>query len=140
MNYTQREKFIDRLCGAGLMLICYEIYYQIIASLYDSPYINATMWTYISGGVILAIALAVLIYAYLKKDGYKGVYGIETLVLAITAATLPGTYLTYQAPFNSLNKVYPWVALIYFVGKAIYIVIDANKKANVGKKKAKKKR
>lgn len=143
MNYTQREKLVDKLCGAALMLICFEIYYQAVASAYmdfNYSFGNVTNGVYITGGVILAIAIAVLIYAYLKKDGYKGVYGIETLVLAITAVTLPGTYLTYHAPFNLLNKIYPWVALVYFVGKAVYIVLDANKKANVGKKKAKKKR
>ena len=32
MNYTQREKLVDKLCGVGLMLILVEIVYQVIIS------------------------------------------------------------------------------------------------------------
>ena len=103
---------------------------------------NVTTWVYVASGVILAIAVGILVYAYLKKSTSKAVYGLETLVLAITAVTMPGTYLTYPAPFNKLNKVYPILFLIYYIIKAAFIIdlngINTNTKSS--KKKAKKKR
>lgn len=145
MNYTQREKLIDKLCGVGLMLILVEIVYQVIISAFTEfnyNLSNVTTWVYVASGVILAIAVGILVYAYLKKSTSKAVYGLETLVLAITAVTMPGTYLTYPAPFNKLNKVYPILFLIYYIIKAAFIIdlngINTNTKSS--KKKAKKKR
>lgn len=145
MNYTQREKLVDKLCGVGLMLILVEIVYQVIISAFTEfnyNLSNVTTWVYVASGVILAIAVGILVYAYLKKSTSKAVYGFETLVLAITAVTMPGTYLTYPAPFNKLNKVYPILFLIYYIIKAAFIIdlngINTNTKSS--KKKAKKKR
>ena len=145
MNYTQREKLVDKLCGVGLMLILVEIVYQVIISAFTEfnyNLSNVTTWVYVASGIILAIAVGILVYAYLKKNGSKAVYGLETLVLAITAVTMPGTYLTYPAPFNKLNKVYPILFLIYYIIKAAFIIdlngINTNTKSS--KKKAKKKR
>ena len=144
MNYTQREKLVDKLCGVGLMLILVEIVYQVIISAFTEfnyNLSNVTTWVYVASGIILAIAVGILVYAYLKKNGSKAVYGLELLVLAITAVTMPGTYLTYSAPFNKLNKVYPILFLVYYIGKAIYVIIDTNKlNTKSSKKKAKKKR
>lgn len=145
MNYTQREKLVDKLCGVGLMLILVEIVYQVIISAFTEfnyNLSNVTTWVYVASGVILAIAVGILVYAYLKKSTSKAVYGLETLVLAITAVTMPGTYLTYPAPFNKLNKVYPILFLVYYIIKAAFIMdlngINTNTKSS--KKKAKKKR
>ena len=144
MNYTQREKLVDKLCGVGLMLILVEIVYQVIISAFTEfnyNLSNVTTWVYVASGIILAIAVGILVYAYLKKNGSKAVYGLQLLVLAITAVTMPGTYLTYSAPFNKLNKVYPILFLVYYIGKAIYVIIDTNKlNTKSSKKKAKKKR
>lgn len=144
MNYTQRERLVDKLCGIALMLILFEVAYQVIISAFTEfnyNLSNVTTWVYVASGIVLAIAVGILVYAYLKKDGSKAVYGLETLVLAITSVTMPGTYLTYTKPFNMLNKVYPILFLVYYIGKAIYVIIDANKSnTKVSKKKAKKKR
>ena len=146
MNYTQREKLVDRICGAVLMLICFEIYCQIVHSSYTEfnyNLANVTKWIYIVGGIILAIAVFLLVYSYLKKDGNKGLYGVELLALSMISATLPGTYLDYPAPFNKLNKIYPFIILIYYIFKIAYIVYDVKKVNNApkkSKKKAKKKR
>ena len=144
MNYTQREKLVDKLCGVGLMLILVEIVYQVIISAFTEfnyNLSNVTTWVYVASGIILAIAVGILVYAYLKKNSSKAVYGLELLVLAITAVTMPGTYLIYNAPFNKLNKVYPILFLVYYIGKAIYVIIDTNKlNTKSSKKKAKKKR
>lgn len=144
MNYTQREKLIDKLCGAGLMLILVEIVYQVVNSAFTEFNYNlsdVTNWVYIAGGIVLLIAIILLIYAYMKKSGAKACVGMELLVLAITMATLPGSYLEYVFPYNKLNKVYPILFLAYYVGKCIYIAMNVNKTTNKSsKKKAKKKK
>lgn len=144
MNYTQREKLIDKLCGAGLMLILVEIYYQLINSAFTEFNYNlstVTNWVYIAGGIVLAIATILLCYAYVKKKTGHAILGVELLFVAITTATLPGTYLEYAAPFNQLNKIYPIVFLIYYIAKAIYIAVNANKvERKSSKKNAKKKK
>lgn len=143
MNYTQKEKLIDKLCGIGLMLICFEIFYAIVNSCYTEfiyDFSKVTTWIYIAGGVILAFSVVLLSYAYIKKNKSKAFYGMETLVLAMTAATLPGTYLDYVAPYNKLNKVYPWLFLVYYIAKAIYVIINANRSNNKSSKKNSKKK
>lgn len=144
MNYTQKEKLIDKICGAVLMLILVEIFYQVISSAFTEfnyNLANVTHWVYVAGGIVLVMAIALLIYAYIKKSGSQMSYGLELLVVAISAATLPGTYFEYAAPYNQLNKVYPIAFLIYYIGKVTYIVYDSKKVNNKQtKKKAKKKR
>lgn len=139
MNYTQKEKLIDKLCGTGLMLIFFEIIYQVINSSFTEfnfSLSNVTKWVYIGGGAILAIAIILLIYAYLKKSGSKACYGIEMLVFSFTIVSMPGCYLYFPAPFNDLRIAFPILFLIYYIGKGIYIYVNAN---NLNKKKSKKK-
>ena len=145
MNYTQKSKLIDKLCGAGLMLILVELYYQLIHSAFTEFNYNladVTKWVYIAGGIILAMSVILLCYAYMKKKAGHGICGIELLTLAITTATIPGCYLEYTAPFNKLNTIYPIAFLVYYIVKAGYIYIAANKEANkfASKKSKKKKR
>lgn len=145
MNYTQKEKLVDRLCGAGLMLIFFEIIYQAIHSSFTE--FNYTLadverWVYIGGGAILTLAVIILIYAYLKKSGSKACYGLELLVFAFTIAAMPGCYLYFTAPFNKLRIVFPIAFGVYYIGKAIYVAVKADKFNNhkSTKKKSKKKR
>lgn len=147
MNYTQKEKLVDKLCGAGLMLIFFEILYQVVNSSYTEfnyEIAEVTKWVYIGGGAILALAIGLLIYAYLKKSGSKACYGLELLVFAFTFALLPGCYLEFTAPFNDLRIVFPIFFFIYYIGKAIYIFKNSNKtinkKGDKNKKNAKKKK
>ena len=128
MNYTQKEKFIDRLCGAGLMLIFIEILYAIVESSYNSNFIYNTvnMWIYIGGGVLLLSAIALLVYAYMKKDTTKACYGTELLVMAFSLAMLPGCYIFFPEPINRLKIIFPILFLVYYVGKVIYIIMHRN--------------
>ena len=145
MNYTQREKLIDKLCGTGLMLICMEIAYGVICSSFTDYNYNlkdVREIVYIGGGIVLAIAVLLLIYAYIKKNASKASYGMELLVFAFTVAAIPGCYLDFASPWNNLRLVFPVAFFAYYVGKAIYIVKNTNKpngKQN-NKKSNKKKR
>lgn len=144
MNYTQRGKLIDKLCGTGLMLICMEIAYGVISSSFTDYNYNLNdvrNWVYVGGGIVLAIAVILLIYSYIKNNTSKAAYGVELLVFAFTIAAIPGCYLDFVAPWNKLRLVFPIAFLVYYIGKAIYIIRDANKiSSNSSNKKSKKKK
>ncbi len=139
MNYTQKNAMIEKICGVLLMLIAFEVFFGVVQSSFECNYAysDVTFGIRIAGGVFLAIGVILLISGYLKKKGTRAVYGVELLALAFSAAVLPGSYLYYSAPFNSLHKVLPIAFLVYYIGKTAYIVYDSNK---VAKKSTKKKK
>lgn len=125
MNYTEKTKLVDKLCGAGLMALLIEVFYGLTDSAFTVFNYNLQSVKnviYILGGIILAISVIILIIAYKKEKGSMAIYGVELLVLAITAALLPGTYLSFQAPYNKLNKVFPIAFLVYYIVKAIVVL------------------
>ena len=143
MNHTQREKLTNDLCGVALMLFFVEIAYQIVNSSYTEFNFNlnnVTTWCYICGGIILLIAIGLLIYAYLKKNGSKACYGIELMFFAFTLALLPGCYLYFSRPYTELRKVFTWVFFAYYIGKAAYVIIHRNDVVNSHSSNAKKKK
>lgn len=140
MNYTEKNKLIDSLCGIGLMAFLVEIFYAIVDSaftVFSHNFDSVTMWTQIVGAIFLLIAIFVLIKAYKKDNGTNAVYGIELLVLAISTALLPGSYLSFKEPFNKINKVFPIAFGVYYIVKLFVVIYKTNK--NVNKSKGKKK-
>ena len=140
MNYTERNKFIDSLCGVGLMFLLVEIFYGIVSNaftVYSHDFDVVTTWVHIFGAIFLAIAIFVLIRAYKKDNGITAIYGIELLVLAISAALLPASYLEFSYPFNKLNKVFPIAFAAYYVIKLLVVIFKTRKKVNKSKGKKK---
>ena len=130
MNYTEKNKLIDRLCGIGLMLIFVEIFLAVVKDGFWSFSYISKMPTIlnVAGGIFLAIGIAILIYAYRKENAWRAIYGIEFLVLAFVSVLLPHTYIDFPAPWNLLNKIFPYVFLCYYVIKTIVVIIQAKKK------------
>lgn len=128
MNYTQKEKFIDRLCGAVLMLIFIEILYAIVEYAYNSNfnYKDVEMWIYIGGGILLVGGSVLLAYAYMKKNGSKACYGAELVAMAFSLALLPGCYVFFPEPISKLKMIFPYLFLAYYIGKTIYIIKHRN--------------
>lgn len=128
MNYTEKTKLVNDLCGAGLMLLLFEVFYGLTDSaftVFNYNLQNVESVIYILGGIILAISVVILAIAFKKDRPSLSLYGVELLVLAVTAALLPGTYLTFTAPFNKLNKVFPIVFLVYYMIKIVIILANA---------------
>ena len=140
MNYTERNKLIDSLCGVGLMLLLIEVFYGIVDMAFTTfsyNYNNVTMWVQFFGALFLVISLIVLVKAYKKDNTTMAVYGIELLVFAISAALLPGSYLYFTYPFNKINAVFPIAFLAYYVVKFLVVIVKMRK--NTKKQKGKKK-
>lgn len=130
MNYTEKNKLIDKLCGIGLMLIFVEIFLAVVKDGFWSFSYISKMPTIlnVAGGIFLAIGIAILIYAYRKGNGWRAIYGIEFVVLAFVSVLLPHTYIDFPAPWNMLNKIFPYAFLLYYVVKMIVVIIKAKKK------------
>lgn len=136
MNYTERNKLVDSLCGVGLMLLLVEVFYGIVDSaftVFNYNYNNVTTYVHLVGVLFLVIALLILIRAYRKDKPIMAIYGIEFLVLAISAALLPASYLEFTYPFNKLNIVFPIGFGVYYFVKFIVVIAKSRKKK--GKKK-----
>lgn len=130
MNYTDKNKLIDSLCGVALMLLLVEVFYGIVDSaftVYNYNFQNVTMWVNIFGGIFLLVSIILFVRAYKKESASLSLYAVELLVLAISAALLPGTYLDFAFPFNKLNIVFPIAFLVYYIIKAIVVIIKAEK-------------
>ena len=122
MNYRERTKLIDGLCGTFLMALLVEAFYGLVDyafTIYHYSIASVTNIIYILAGIMLVASIGILIAAYKKDNGVMGVYGAELMALAVTAAILPGTYITLPHPFNKLNVVFPLVFGIYYLGKAM---------------------
>ena len=122
MNYRERTKLIDGLCGTFLMALLVEAFYGLVDyayTIYHYSISSVTNIIYILAGIMLVASIGVLIAAYKKDNGTMGVYGAELMALAITSAILPGTYISLPHPFNKLNVIFPLVFGIYYLGKAM---------------------
>ncbi|MBQ9280373.1 MAG: hypothetical protein IJ215_04970 [Clostridia bacterium] len=129
MNYTERTKLVDRLCGAIVMGLLVEGFYGLSDSaftVFNYNYKTVSNVIYVIGGIVLAIALFMLIKAYREEKSELGIYGVELLVIAITAGLLPGTYLSYSYPFNKLNVILPLAFGVYYIAKALYVISRRN--------------
>lgn len=130
MNYREKTKLVDGLCGTFLMALLVEVFYALsdyAYTIYHYSISSVTTIIYVLAGIALAIAIAVLIAAYRKDNMTMATYGIELLVLAITAAIIPGTYISLPFPFNKLNLVFPLVFGVYYVGKVMMLLSKKNK-------------
>ncbi len=133
MNYRERTKLIDGLCGAFLMALLVEAFYGLADyafTVYHFSITSVTNIVYILSGIMLAIAIAILIIAYKKENGTAATYGAELLTLAITATIIPGTYVSLPSPFNKLNVIFPLAFGIYYLGKAMKL-LSKGKKSNI---------
>ena len=129
MNYTERTKLVDRLCGAIVMGLIVEGFYGLSDSaftVFNYNYKTVSNVIYAIGGIVLVIALFMLIKAYREEKGELGLYGTELLVIAVTAGLLPGTYLSYPYPFNKLNVILPLAFGVYYIAKSIYVISRRN--------------
>lgn len=132
MNYRERTKLIDGLCGVFLMALLVEAFYGLADyafTVYHFSISSVTNVVYILSGIMLVVALAILMIAYKKDNGTAATYGAELLALAITATMIPGTYVSLPYPFNKFNVIFPLAFGIYYLGKAMKLL--SNNKANI---------
>ena len=130
MNYRERTKLIDGLCGTFLMALLVEACYGLADyayTIYHYSIASVTNIIYVLAGIMLVASIGILIAAYKKDNGTMAGYGAELMALAITGTIIPGTYVSLPHPFNKLNVVFPLVFGIYYLGKAMKLLSKDNK-------------
>lgn len=142
MNYKEKNKLADKLCGVGIMLIFVEICISMIQTMcINAMYDRSTMKAVGLGigGAFLLLAVVLYVLAYKKKAVSKAVWATEFVILAFTVPFVIHIYAFAKSDFlKSIPVKYTWVPfLVYYVGKAIYLIIKANKNSVVKTKKKK---
>ncbi|MBR4110139.1 MAG: hypothetical protein IKK43_00375 [Clostridia bacterium] len=140
MNYKEKNKLADKLCGVGIMLIFVEICISMIQTMcINAMYDRITMKTISCavGAVFLLIAIVLYVFAYKKSSGSKAVWATEFVALAFTVPFIVHVYAFAKSDFiKSIPVRHVWIPFfVYYVGKAIYVIIKANKNSSSRKKK-----
>lgn len=140
MNYTERNKLADKLCGIGIMLIFVEICISMIKKMcFDAMYARNTMGIIgcVAGGIFLVISVALYVMAYKKSSASKAVWATEFAALAFTLPFFVHICVFSKSDIlRSIPVQHIWLPfLVYYIVKAIYVIIAANKKSSVKKRK-----
>lgn len=142
MNYKEKNKLADKLCGVGIMLIFVEICISMIQTMcINAIYDRTTMQiiSYSVGGAFLLAALIIYVLAYKKSSVSKAVWATEVVILAFTIPLIVYVYAFAKSDFmKSIPVRHAWIPFfVYYIAKATYIIIQANKNS---KSKTKKKK
>lgn len=140
MNYTERNKLADKLCGIGIMLIFVEICITMIKKMcVDAMYGRDAMGIigYVVGGIFLLISVVLYVMAYKKSSASKAIWATEFVALAFTLPFIVHIYVFSKSDIlRSIPVQHAWVPFfVYYIGKAIYVIVVANKKNTVKKRK-----
>lgn len=144
MNYTEKNKLLDKISVIGLMAILVEVFLYGVDSAYTSVFSNwltkMPMILNIIGVVFLITSITLYIMAYKKLNGNKAVYATEFLVLAFVCPFLTHWYLHSKAPLNQISPRVLWVVvLVYYVFRVIYTCIKTYFNSSSRQLKKKKK-
>ena len=129
MNYTEKNKLLDKISVIALMAIFVEIFLYVI----DRCYTVEMNWLLrmptilnVCGGVFLIIAIVLYVIAYKKANSSKAVYATEFLVLAFICPFLTYWYLKSTAPLNTISPKVLWVVvLVYYLIRVVYTCVKA---------------
>ena len=147
MNYSERNKLLDKVSLIGLMVIFVEMFLYAVDYCYTQRFdivASMPMTMNILGLIFLAISIGLFVYVYKKDKKNVKIYAIEFLVLAFLCPFI--TYWYYPKYFglttNGLHKINHhvlWVVvLVYYMIRIAYAVIYAIRHSN--SRKLKKKR
>ena len=135
MNYTERNMLKDRLAGIGLMLIFVIAFLEISIDCLSGNMgmtLVGKMPTILNviSGLFLLIGIVCLILAYRKENYWRAGFGIEIIVLSFATLFLMHSFVDLPVQFNQIKwkTVIPIAFTVYYVLKAIYVIIKANKK------------
>ena len=135
MNYTERNRLKDKLASVGLMAIFVLAFLEVAieclkGNMGMSLVSKMPNFLNISSGLILLVGIICMIFAYKKGNYWRAGFGIELVVLSFATLLIMHSYVDLPVPLNQIK----WGTIIiigfsiYYVAKAIYVIIKANKK------------
>lgn len=144
MNYTEKNKLLDKISAIALMAILVEVFLYAVDSAYTTIMnewlLRIPMILNIIGVIFLAIAITLYIIAYKKGKTGKIVFATEFLVLAMICPFLNFWYYLPGKPLKDISPKVLWIiALVYYVIRVVYTCIKAHMQSADRKSKKKKK-
>ena len=147
MNYTERNKLLDKISIIGLMLIGVELFLYATDYCYTKRFDvapNMPVVLNVVGILFLVVSLGIFIYSYKKEKPELIIYGCEFLVLAFVCPLI--TYWYYPKAFglttnwfHGINHKFLWLfVLIYYVVRATIAIVSAYLNSNERKLKKRK--
>ncbi len=147
MNYTEKNKLLDKLSLIGLMAIFFELFLYAVDYGYTIRFdtikkmpITMTIFCLI----FVATAVGILIYSKKKQRPSAKIYAYEFIAFAILCPIivywyLPNTFGLKNSFLHSIDHKALWLAvLFYYIGRLIYACVDAYRNSNERKLKKKK--
>ncbi len=138
MNYTEKNRLMDKLSAVGLMFIFVEVFFLVANELLGGTLgrngmllvANAPIIMNVISGIFLLIGIVILVFAYRKENYWRAGYGIEFIIVSFAALFLLHSYIDLPAPFNQVKWkiIIPVIFVVFYVVKASYVIIKANKK------------
>lgn len=124
MNYTERNKLLDKISVIVLMAIIIEVFLYVVDLVYTQYMAD---WLLKVPGIIngigivfLVISVVLYILAYKKSSSSKAICATEVLVWAFLCPFLNYWYLHSKAPLNQVSKKVLWIiVLVYYVVRII---------------------
>ena len=147
MNYTEKNKLLDKISLIGLMAIFVKIFLYAVDHCFTKRFDIAARMPIalvILSVIFLAIAAGLFIYAKNSNKKDVKIYAIEFLVLAVVSLVLvywyyPRFYGLQTGLLHKLDHRMLWiVALVYYLGRIVYSCFKAYQNSN--ERKLKKKR
>jgi len=142
MNYTEKNKLLDKISVIGVMAILVEVFLYAVDSCFTGEIsdwlLKMPTILNVAGVIFLLISVVLYILAYKKASSSKVVYATEFLALAFICPFLTYWYTRSTAPLNTINPKTLWaVVLIYYVIRVIWTCVSAylNSASNQLKKK-----
>ena len=147
MNYTEKNKLLDKISLIGLMGIFFELF------LYGVDYCYTVRFDFVKNMSIvmlifcltfLAISAGIFIYSKKNSKPQVRIYAYEFLAFAILCPIivywyLPVTFGLKTGFLHKINHQFLWIlVLVYYVCRIAYAIYDAYK--NSSSRKLKKKR
>ena len=147
MNYTERNKLLDKISLIGLMAIFVELFFYAVDHCFTERFdiaANMPIVMNIFGLIYLLVSIGLFFYAKKKSKKEVFIYAIEFLVLAFLCPFITYWYypkffgLTVNALHKVNHKVLWLVVFVYYVGRVIYATVKAIKNSTASKMKKKK--
>ena len=149
MNYTEKNKIIDKVSLIVIMGICVEFFLYLVDYCFTTRIdLMVTIPTILNVLSILFLAVSIFLFVktYKKGENKNLIYAIEFLFLALLCPFL--TYWYYPKYFGlSTNWIHGiwhkslWVVvLVYYIARVIYALykgVYANRQKGFKKKKVK---
>lgn len=143
MNYTEKNKLLDKISVIGLMAILVEVFLYAIDRCFTGEInywlLKMPIILNVVGVGFLIVAVVLYILAYKKSSSSKAVYATEFLVLAFICPFLTYWYTRSTAPLKDINPRILWVViLIYYIIRVIYTCVKAHMQSSSSQLKKKK--